>query len=116
MKIVIVDDSAIIRGRLISMLSADNSVRIIGTTGIKEEAVNMIFERRPDLVILDLKLYNGSGICVLEKIKKELPEIKVAVLTNYAEQQFMDKCFELGADYFFDKSKEFEKIMDVTHC
>jgi DNA-binding NarL/FixJ family response regulator len=112
-KVFIVEDSVIIRGRIISMISTIKGVEICGVAGEPKEAINGIRESQPDAVILDLKLYGGSGIDVLQKIKEEKPDIKVIVLTNYPEPQYMKKCMDLGADYFFDKSEDFDKILYV---
>ncbi len=112
-KVFIVEDSVIIRGRIISMISTIKGVEICGVAGEPKEAINGIRESKPDSVILDLKLYGGSGIDVLQKIKEEQPDTKVIVLTNYPEPQYMKKCMDLGADYFFDKSEDFDKILYV---
>ena len=112
-KVFIVEDSVILRGRIISMISTIKGVEICGVAGEPKEAINGIRECQPDSVILDLKLYGGSGLDVLQKIKNEKPETKVIILTNYPEPQYMKKCMDLGADYFFDKSEDFDKILYV---
>jgi len=55
----------------------------------------------------------GSGIDVLEQIKKESGDIVVIMLTNHPLAPLRKRCMELGADYFFDKSTEFDKVSDV---
>ena len=50
---------------------------------------------------------------VLETIKKDQPNPLVIMLTNFASDQYRQKCLRLGADYFFDKSTEFERITEV---
>jgi len=53
------------------------------------------------------------GINVLRKIKKQSPETVVVILTNYPYAAYRKHCTELGADFFFDKSTEFEKIKSI---
>lgn len=113
MRIYIVEDSAIVRGRIIEMLFAIEGVEIIGISGEPGEATQQILEQHPDVVILDLRLYGGNGIDVLEKVKEKSPATIVIVVTNYAYPQYRDRCLELGADYFFDKSTEFDKIPEA---
>lgn len=113
MKLYIVEDSTIIRGRILAMISAIDEVEISGFSGFVNESLIEIKESKPDIIILDIRLNGGSGIEILSEIKTVLPETKIIMLTNYSYPQYKKKCFELGADYFFDKSKDFEKIVDV---
>jgi len=113
MKIFIVEDSAIMRGRLIELLSTLREAEITGFSGMPDEAVEMIRAIRPDVIILDIQLYGGSGIDVLQKVKSELPWIHVMVLTNFPEDVIRSQCKQLGADYFLDKSFEFDVILDA---
>ena len=54
-----------------------------------------------------------NGIDVLKSIKKTDPETIILILTNFPYPQYRDTCMKAGADYFFDKSNEFEKVVDV---
>jgi two-component system response regulator DevR len=112
-RIYIVEDSAIVRGRIISMIMSVEGVDIVGTAETMKEASDGIFQSNPDTVILDIRLNDGNGIDLLQQIKVEKPLIKVIMLTNYNIPLYEKRCKELGADYFFDKSKDFEKILEV---
>ncbi len=113
MKIFIVEDSALVRGRIIVMLSNMPGIRICGIAGTPEDAVRSINTLNPDVAVVDLKLYGGTGLDVIRNIRKENKQVVIIVLTNYAYPQYREKCVELGADYFFDKSVEFEKAIDT---
>ena len=99
-KIAIVDDSAVIRDRLVQRLS-------------KYTNYEMIDRELPDVLILDIQLPGGSGIDVLRNVKVTNPALKVIMLTNFPLLPFRKTCFKAGADYFFDKSEEFEKVFEV---
>lgn len=114
-KIFIVDDSEIVRDRLTSMLSEVPSITIVGYADNPLAATESIITSKPDVVILDIFLAGGSGIHVLKKIREKNITSKVIILTNYAHEEYRKKCFEEGADFFFDKSIEFDKIVDVIH-
>jgi DNA-binding NarL/FixJ family response regulator len=113
LSIFIVDDSEIVRDRLTSLLSEMDSVKIIGYAEKPIEATESILRYQPDVIILDIFLNGGNGITVLKNIRAKNIHSKIIVLTNYAQDQYRKKCFEEGADYFFDKSIEFDQIVDV---
>ncbi|MBI5021969.1 MAG: response regulator transcription factor [Ignavibacteriales bacterium] len=113
MKVFIVDDSHIVRARLMIAFSEIQGIEIVGQAQNVVEARQLIPQTTPDVVILDIKLPDGSGIDVLSKIKKDHPHIVVIMLTNYPYPQFKEESIKAGADYFFDKSTEVEKLVDV---
>lgn len=113
MKVVVVDDSSIIRSRLIRLFSADGAVDVTGLTG--DEEIDLIECYNPDLVVLDIKLNKRCGVDILKSIKSTSPGTIVAMLTNHYDQYYLNRCRKLGADYFFDKSMDFEKLADLIH-
>ncbi len=113
MKVFIADDSREIRNRIITMLSDLETIDMIGQAENVEDAINSIREINPDVVILDIRMPGGSGIDVLENIDKRNRVPVVIMLTNYPYPQYRKKCMDAGADFFFDKSGEFEKVIEV---
>jgi len=113
MRVFIVEDSEVVRERLITMLSEIKGVEIVGEAENTVEAIKAIREQRPIVVILDLRLTAGNGIEVLKGLRQEQIPAMVIVLTNYPYPQYRKRCMDLGADYFFDKSTEFEKVSQV---
>ncbi len=113
MKIFIVDDSALVRERIIAMISENPGIEITGQAKNAQEGINSIIKLKPDVVILDIRMPGGNGIEVLKNIKKNSSAPTIIILTNYPYPQYRKKCMEAGADYFFDKSSEFNKIMEV---
>ena len=113
MKVFIVDDSALVRERIITMISEHPGIEIIGQSKNAQEGINSILKLKPDVVILDIRMPGGNGIEVLKNIKKNNSPPTIIILTNYPYPQYRKKCIEAGADYFFDKSAEFHKIIEV---
>jgi DNA-binding NarL/FixJ family response regulator len=113
MKVFIADDSAVFRERMIEILSELPEIEIIGQAQDGIEATNLIEKLTPDVVILDIRMPRGNGMDVLQNIKKNNPALIVIMLTNYPYPQYRKKCMNAGADYFFDKSAEFEKVTEV---
>lgn len=112
-RILVVDDSPIVRERLVSLISEIPGVTIVGEAEVAFQAINQIHALSPDLVVLDISMPGGSGMAVLDTIKKQPNPPCIIMLTNFANDEYRDKCAQLGADYFFDKSTEFEKITEV---
>ncbi len=115
MKVFIAEDSILIRERLKDLLSELQGIEIIGEAGDAPEAIKEIGQLNPDVVILDIRMPGGNGIDVLEHINKNGPSPVVIILTNYHYPRYKKKCMDLGADFFFDKSTEFEKVTEVLH-
>ncbi|MDD5323530.1 MAG: response regulator transcription factor [Methylococcales bacterium] len=110
MNVFVVEDSEIVRERIQSMLSVIPGVEVIGYAEDELGAIEHINALLPDVVTLDLHLQAGSGIGVLEDIKKHHPAIKVIVLTNYTDKPYADSCKSAGADCFFDKTFQFSLV------
>ena len=113
MKLIICDDSAAVRERLVSLFSEANHESQIIQTADARESIEAIREHRPDAVILDLRMPGGGGLSVLNQIQHSDVKPLIIVLTNYPYPQYKKRCFELGADYFLDKSTEFNRILDI---
>jgi DNA-binding NarL/FixJ family response regulator len=114
MRVFIVDDSPYVRQRLATVVSElSGAIELIGQAEDAARAVEAIRRLKPDLVILDLKLPGGNGIHVLREIKQDVPTPIVLILTNYPYPQYRKQCHEAGADFFFDKSMDFDKVPEL---
>jgi DNA-binding NarL/FixJ family response regulator len=113
MKVLIADDSVEVRERIKMLLSDVGMLEMIGEAGNVQQAIEQIEKKTPDVVILDIRIPGGNGIDVLKKIGKKDRIPVVIMLTNYPYAQYKRKCMDAGADFFFDKSKEFEKVAEV---
>jgi YesN/AraC family two-component response regulator len=110
MKIVIADDSSLLRDRIKSLLNSLNNNPMIYEAANGAEALKIIREKEPDLVFLDIRMPDINGIEVLKKIRELKMKVKVCILTNYAYPIYKRKCFEAGADFFLRKTEDFEEI------
>lgn len=110
MKVIVVDDSEIVRKRIDNMLSKLEGVENVFVVSSRNEAITMLGKRKLDVAIIDIHLPEGSGIELLKYIKKYFLNMKVIMLCNSALIQYRKICYESGADFFFDKSSEFEEV------
>jgi DNA-binding NarL/FixJ family response regulator len=112
-KLLIIDDSPLVRDHVAQMISTIPDIDLVGQTGTVSESLVAIRKLAPDIIILDLHLPDGNGFEILNVVKKFSPRTKVIVLTNYPFPQHKTRALAAGAGYFFDKSLEFEKVIDV---
>lgn len=113
-RVFVVDDSAIVRERLITLLAEVPNVTIAGEADRPRTALDGIQTQRPDIVVLDISMPGGSGIQVLESLKKGKPSPMVIMLTNFDHPQYRQRCLQLGADHFLDKSNNFERVIEIV--
>lgn len=114
LKIFLVEDSAILRDRLSEVLVNWGDVRMIGHAETEAVADVALKNCDWDVLILDLQLLQGTGLGVLRNLRgHRRAGTAVIVLTNYAIPSYRARSMELGADYFFDKTKDFAKIKEV---
>ena len=115
LRVVIVEDSPIIRARLAESLSEIPNLEITGQAESESDALALLGGGEWDAVVLDLQLKQGTGLGVLKRLRQEgrASHTKVIVFTNYAFPQYRDRSLSFGADFFFDKAREFHRVRDV---
>ena len=112
-RLFIADDSEMIRTSLVKTLSVIDGIEIVGQAEDSSDAVEAIERLKPDVVILDIRMPKGDGILTLQTIKKSEFSPLVIMYTNYPLPQYKKRCLAAGADYFFDKSTEYRKLIQV---
>ena len=113
MRLFIADDSEDLRARLVGILNEIDGIEIIGETGDAGEAIEGVGRLKPDIVILDIRMPGGNGILALKSIKKMSDAPVVIMFTNYPYLQYRKTCIEAGADFFFYKAVEIEKLIEL---
>jgi len=112
-KILIVDDSILIRRSLIKLLDRIGSNLEIEEAVNVPEGIRMAKTFVPDIIIIDIMMPGGSGFNVLTAVTEcDVPPVTI-VLSKYSTVKFREEAVKAGADHFFDKSTEFEKVVKV---
>jgi DNA-binding NarL/FixJ family response regulator len=114
MELFLVEDSPMVRARLADMLGAVPGAHVVGETGHAAEAIREILALRPDVVLLDINLTEGSGFDVLRAVCRQAPEVDFYMLSNFTADPYRQLAERLGARGFFDKSKEIERVREVV--
>jgi DNA-binding NarL/FixJ family response regulator len=117
LRVLLVEDSPIIRARLAEALTEIPNVRVVGQAATEADALRLMREAEWDVAVLDLQLKQGTGLGLLKTIPRNLrpPDARIIVFTNYALPQYRDRSMLLGADYFFDKAHEFGRVRDLVN-
>lgn len=110
MRVIVADDSELLRERIKSVLTSCANVELVGEAADGRTVVRMVKELVPDVVILDIQMPEVNGIKALKEIRKGGSRATICVLTNFPYTQYRDRCFAEGADYFLDKTSEFHKL------
>ena len=111
--VIVADDSALIRGRLCALLETEPAVRVVGEASSAGEAMSQFERHRPDAVVLDIQMPDGSGLEVLRRIKQSAPWCVVIMLTQFSEPAFREISRILGADHFLNKASEFDQLPGI---
>ena len=113
MNVLIADDSGAVRERLKILLAEVEAITMIREAENVQQAMEEIRQRLPDVIILDIRMPDGNGMDVLRQIEKRGRVPVVIMLTSYPHPQYRSRCLDAGADFFFDKTAEFEKVVEV---
>ena len=102
------------------LLAETDGVEIVGQAASARRGIELTQRLNPEVVTLDIRMPGKSGIDALAEIKGSKPTPSVSMLTNYPYPAYRQRCLELGADFFFDKSKGFgeacETVRDLVHA
>ncbi|HEY6458674.1 MAG TPA: response regulator [Polyangiaceae bacterium] len=115
MRILVVDDSAAIRSRLVAMLREIPGVEAHEAAGA-DEALALAEASPLDLVVLDLHMPGKGGLEILPALKQLAAAPRVVVLTSHPTDQHRRLSLASGADFFFDKSREFARVVELVRA
>ena len=114
MRLLIVEDSELVRKFMTELLLGIANVECVYEAGTLHEALEGIRRDQPDMVVLDVHLPDGNAIDVIAEFKKVAPNMLIAMFTGDVTEFTKKRSFYAGADWFFDKFMEFEKVLGVV--
>jgi DNA-binding NarL/FixJ family response regulator len=114
LRVVLVDDSAAVMEALKALISEIEGVEIIHSAEDAEGVEDAVRQLKPDVVVLDIRLPKGSGLDILKGIRAEKQMAPlIIVFSSEADATYRRLCVKLGADFFFDKSSQFDRMAEV---
>jgi len=112
--VVIADDHAIVRDGIRALLAAAEDIEVVGEAADGAEAIEACRRLRPDLVVMDIAMPGLGGLEATLQIRKELPDVKVLVLTQYEDREYIRRFLKLGvAGYVLKKRAGAELVAAV---
>jgi CheY-like chemotaxis protein len=112
-RVLVIDDSAPVRARLVSLLGIELPDALIYATSSGESALDFVRSQQIDVVVLDLHLPGREGLDLLGALTCAEAAPRVLVLTADATEQHRRACLALGAEAFLDKATEFERVAAI---
>ncbi|MBK5284047.1 MAG: response regulator [Bacteroidia bacterium] len=112
-KVLVVDDSKLITDRLQGMLSGLDYVNNVWHVENYDDALHFLEAQKPDVILLDIQLKGKGGIDILTYIKQHSIPGTVIMFTNNTDEYYQTLCRNIGAEYYLDKSNDFEKIPEL---
>ena len=114
-KVIICDDQAIVRDGLELLLKLEKDIEVIGLAQDGAEAVELVAEQAPDLVLMDLIMPGVNGVEATRRIRGLYPEVKVLVLTTYDDDVWVFDAIRAGASGYLLKDTPREKVIEAIH-
>jgi len=103
-RVLIADDHALVRAGIRALVEKIEGVVVVGEAGKGKEAIELIKKLKPNLVLLDITMPEGSGFDVLDGLTKDFPEVRVIVLTVHEAGEYAIRALREGAAGFLPKS------------
>jgi DNA-binding NarL/FixJ family response regulator len=112
-KILIVEDQAMLKDSLEYLLNNQEGMEVIAATDDASKAPELCREQKPDLVLMDVITKESNGIVFAAQIRKEMPQVKIVIMTAFPEITFLDEARKIKAHSFIYKSSGNEHLIYV---
>jgi len=112
LKVLIVDDDALIREGLKILLEIESDFQVVGTAGNGQEALEMCRKKKPDLVLMDIRMPVMDGVLGTKLIKSHFKDIKVVVLTTFMDDEYIKEALKSGAEGYILKNQPADSIIE----
>jgi len=110
-RLLIVDDHAVVRSGLRMLLENEHEIEIVGEAGNAHEAIEAATRLKPNLILMDIGLPDLSGIDATREIKKRFPDISIVALTIHEDEEYFFKMLEAGATGYVPKRAAPEELI-----
>jgi DNA-binding NarL/FixJ family response regulator len=114
-RLLIADDHELVRSGLKSLVSGTD-IEVVAEASGGPETVRLAREIKPDVVLLDIRMTDGDGLTALEELQKEMPEVRVVMLSTYDNPTYMARAQALGASDYVLKGATADQMVDTIHA
>ena len=112
-KVMLVDDHEVVRMGLRTLLERRKEFNVVGEAGSVAEAVSVAHESKPDVIVMDIRLPDGNGVEATREIRGERPEVKVIMLTSYADDEAIYGSIMAGASGYLLKQTRGQNLAEA---
>lgn len=116
LRLLIVDDHEVVRLGLRSLLDGEADFEVVGEAGSAAEALDQVHALRPDVVIMDIRLPDRSGIEACRLIRQHHPRTQVVILTSYLSRDLVDQAMRAGAAGYVLKNVKTEELVETIRA
>lgn len=110
-KVLIVEDQALVRGAIAALIQLEEGLEVVGQAEDGLQALKMIEELQPDLVLSDIEMPNMTGLELAEKLRQQFPKIQVAIMTTFSRAGYIRRAIEAGVGGFILKEAPSETLL-----
>ena len=114
-RIFVADDHTLFRQGLITLLQKSEKIQVVGWAGNGRDTLEMIFQAAPDILIADISMPLLNGLQVARKLKKQMPSLKIILLTMYKSTQYIRAALNLDLGGYVLKEDAFEDLLEAVH-
>ncbi len=112
-KLMLVDDHAILRDGLRNLLEIEEDIQVVGEAVSGEDAIEKIKDCNPDVVLMDINMPKMTGVELTGILKRRYPDTKILVLTMHSHDEFFMAAVRAGADGYLLKDAPFDQVIDA---
>jgi DNA-binding NarL/FixJ family response regulator len=115
-RVVVADDQTVVREGIVMILGLLPGIEVVGSAGDGEEAVRLVAELAPDVVLMDLRMPRCDGVEATRRIRADHPGTEVVVLTTYADDDWLFPALRAGARGYLTKDADGDEIVRAVHA
>jgi DNA-binding NarL/FixJ family response regulator len=115
-RVLVVDDQTVVRDGLVLLLGLLPGLEVVGSAGDGEEAVRLVGEHEPDVVLMDLRMPRVDGVEATRRIKAEYPAVQIVVLTTYSDDESVFAALQAGARGYLTKDAGADEIAKAINA
>jgi DNA-binding NarL/FixJ family response regulator len=112
MRVVVVDDHAIVRRGLNQLLTGAGDIEVVGAAGDGDEAVAVVLETRPDVVLMDLQMPGTDGVTAIRELLAQGSEAQIVVLTSFSDSERIIAALDAGAVGYMLKDADPDDLLE----